>query len=296
MECRAAHLVLVGTSILRNTAAMISRCASGDQGACQTLGISCDEASRVKERAEACSRARPGSREDKECRDLYARGETAWKAATSYLALYPQEASAEANAMTRVIEGGCRGVGTVKLYASDSDAGRVAAEILEDYLRQRCPQTRVAREDVPSLGREMWEGLANLASLVLNDIKSLASEGYSVALNLTGGFKPEAAYALLAAWGRAHIAYYKHEAFRDEEVVVLPIIDCREAEVLARAEKGGVIVFDEALKMGFERWRLEGIACALHTVNPSLYKLTREGLEVPQDAFKTLQHVSQACH
>jgi putative CRISPR-associated protein (TIGR02619 family) len=117
------------------------------------------------------------------------------------------------------LEGGA--VSGVVLFQSDTGSGMFCAQALRDYLRGR--GVGVEHVHVRGLGSSMWEGLVNLASGVREWTLRLRMRGDLVAVNLTPGFKPEAAYALLASgFAGATLAYYRHELFK--ETIVIPMI------------------------------------------------------------------------
>jgi len=195
---RPVHLVPVGTSILRNLARA-------------------EEKQEIAEKARKCGSSEPGSREDEECgKEANSRGEL-YRAALAYLEESPYEASAELNAMKPWLKP--KHVGRVVLFYSDTGAGRLASAILKEYLEKE--RIQVEEVEVEGLGKEMWKGLINLAKKLREKI--MEYKGCHSLVNLTGGFKPESAYALLASGLAGAVgAYYKHEAF--EETVVIPMI------------------------------------------------------------------------
>ncbi len=196
---KSLHLVLVGTSVLRNS----SRLLGGD---CGVLAGRCGD---------------PRAPEPETCSRLL--GECLGEA-VELVAERPGVLSAELNAMDWVLASRCSGVEEVRLLASDTEPGRAAAEILRGALEKLCPGVRTVVETVPGLGRReagFWPGLIDLVKTVVGHAREAYGRGLLVYLNATGGFKPESAAALLAASAAAPVtAYYKHEAMR--ETVVLP--------------------------------------------------------------------------
>ena len=211
----SVHLVLVGTSLLRNAYRVLSR---GEPGGCEApsgcleLLQVCGGDPRARDEAECCRRLSGG-----EARDCVA-------AVACLLDRDPYGMSAELNAMDWVLRRGCEGVDRVVLYASDTPEGRLAAEMLAAWLRPACRGAEVEAKTVRGLGRQpFWGGLVELAVTLARDAREAYLGDKLVYINATGGFKPESAAALLAAQAVAPVhPYYKHEAMR--ETVVLPYI------------------------------------------------------------------------
>ena len=269
--CSAAHLILAGTSILRNFASKrgveeLKKCAAGGKG---------------------------GS-----CRDVILRYKSE---IVDYATSEPREASAELNAMGEALENGCRCIHKVIIYSSDTEAGLESSSILKEALERLCPSLsgRVEVKRVNRLGQPdaMWGGLKNLHSMMVNDIKSLLKEGYAVAVNLTGGFKPESGYALYASMNRAHVAYYVHESFRKPVYIILrgPV----ELKALAQAhsrcvkpdKRGCSFGLREAAAMvggGSDMAEdLAKIACALESVDPGLIRVWMEEGECKVEIYNS---------
>ncbi|NPA04866.1 MAG: putative CRISPR-associated protein [Crenarchaeota archaeon] len=188
---KEAHLVTVGTSILSN---------ASRRG---LVGAECRDAIERLLRGEEVKLS-------KECRDeIY-----------QALVSSPYQLSAELNAMKGFLEGEAV-VDIVRLYATDTPAGRLAAELLQRYLADRGVRV-VEVETIPNLGKNFWEGIINLVKRVASDVKKLKAT-HLVYLNPTGGFKPETAAAIMAAsMAGAHAVYYIHEYMRTP--VSLPIL------------------------------------------------------------------------
>ncbi len=223
------HIVLVGTSSLRNLGRALLG-ASGEEWAVsvrQHLGArySLEE---LRGAFRVCSNPRPGSHEDVECGRLVSGSSTAARAACDALLLEPYSLSAELNAMRPWIEAFERGdedaLGRVVLLATDTGAGQAAARVIKCYFSSlRGGRVDVEVRVVPGLGRPepLYKGLVKLLYEVRRLARS-APEGDCVLLNLTGGFKPEGAYALIGGYADAHAAYYIHETFRHTVVIPLP--------------------------------------------------------------------------
>lgn len=127
--------------------------------------------------------------------------------------------SAELNAMWEDIEGG--NVDRVYLLVSDTLEGFIASKILEDFFKVKGIEVRTIK--IVNLGKIFDEGLLNLVDEVSKIINEAEKEKCKVALNLTGGFKPESAFLYLTGCIlNATKAYYIHESMRSR--VELPII------------------------------------------------------------------------
>jgi putative CRISPR-associated protein (TIGR02619 family) len=196
-----AHIVTVGTSIVRNAA----------QRGSLPPGI----LARVK----AWAQAPPLSREDVEAGEAARKSGEEFKALLQLLASEPRVYSAELNAMWPYLER--ESVAAAALLASDSGASHLCASLLEEYLRASGVECEVHR--VPELGRSFEPGLYNLLDTVASLTAKYRERGLRVYLNATGGFKLETAVLYLAACLLgADRVYYIHEAMR--EVVELPAL------------------------------------------------------------------------
>ncbi|MEB3860975.1 MAG: putative CRISPR-associated protein [Desulfurococcales archaeon] len=219
MTVKVNHIVVSGTSILRNAA----RQASGDIA--KILGD--------------CGVARPLSDVDAECMRHAVQGSEVYREALDRLRLDPCRVSAEVNAMApwlglcgKGLDGPSR-IDRVVILHTDTGAGMLAAKVLAHYLREVVGSAVAGARRVDGFGipGSMARGLVQLAKA----IKEEAAHGDVTLLNVTGGFKPESGYAILA--GIAHYkiaaAYYIHEAFRD--TVVIPLLPASIVEDLPRA-------------------------------------------------------------
>jgi len=202
------HLVTVGTSVFRNALVAASRgvgVLSGFKG--------------VLERVVSGGGL-----------DSSVRGSGLFDALVSLVYMDPKRYSAELNAFISVIDylGVSSFTHDIVLFASDTPESLWAARIIEsairDYKLERENVIRDIRvESVDQLGRDFWPGLTNLLSRLVWHITRGKKEGYDrILVNLTGGFKPESAYSLLAVnIAGADAAYYIHEVSR--EPVILPL-------------------------------------------------------------------------
>ena len=205
---RFLHLVTVGTSVFRNALAVASRgegVLSGFRG--------------VLERVVSGGGL-----------DSSVRGSGLFDALVSFVYMDPRRYSAELNAFLSVIDylGVSSSVHDIVLFASDTSesvwAARVVESVVRDYRLERgnvVGDTLVERVD--RLGVDFWPGLTNLLSRLVWHILQGKKRGYDrILVNLTGGFKPESAYSLLAVnIAGADAAYYIHEV--SKKPVILPL-------------------------------------------------------------------------
>ncbi len=158
----------------------------------------------------------------------------------SYANKDPYTASAELNALLRYLErlkkiNRLPDEMVVKLLVSDTCGGTVAGAALKEFIDRHLLNYIQADVKIYSnvirvreLGRNFYNGLLNLfcyISYLLNCEKEKKGERSYFSANLTGGFKPEGAYALIPLTlhaMRVKAAYYIHENFR--ELVLLPLI------------------------------------------------------------------------
>ena len=271
-SCRVAHLVLVGTSTLRNFAVALTRCF--EKGDCPALGLSAKEARRLYEEGLECLEAAIKGVDSRACKAITNPGNPVFKALADFIANNPRRASAELNSMHNVLERGCSNVERVILYSTDTHVGEASAKAIEGYVKSQCKGVDVKVKRVDQLGSSpelMWKGLARLAVEVKRAAEDLQRRGIAVALNLTGGFKPEGGFALITSFPWIHAIYYVHESFRD--VVVMPALTVEDVKLIvgSGALKDDVIDLGEASKAipGVSR-RLCMIANAIKSVAPEL--------------------------
>ncbi|RLE54996.1 MAG: hypothetical protein DRJ40_09615 [Thermoprotei archaeon] len=205
-----AHVVTVGTSIVRNIA--------------QELG----------EPYVRWSRSLPNSPDDVEAGNKASPGTTEFKRAYEVLTQNPRKYSAELNAMWNYLAKGR--VEYVLLITTDSGTCYFCAKILEHYLRQIRNIPYVEATRVQKLGIDFEEGIHNLLDILTTAIPQLRRAGYRVLLNATGGFKPETAvlylYACLAGIDKV---YYIHELMK--EVIELPTVPIQLVPELGKWEQ-----------------------------------------------------------
>lgn len=129
-----------------------------------------------------------------------------------------QEASAEANAVTRLAEAGDD---LVFLY-SDTEDGERCADALTRYFAQVGYYTRMERIAGLSYNEKGFvsHGLRELVRLLAHEIRLAGRNRKPAHLNATGGFKAEIAYATALGLMFAVPVSYIHEKFGD--VITLP--------------------------------------------------------------------------
>ena len=140
-----------------------------------------------------------------------------------YLQGDPKRASAELNSLLSYVEQikGKRPsqlsevVSEVHLFRSDTESGKLASDVLSDYLNSL--GVSVSVHTVKGFGSEDFsEAVRNL----VRSVRDVVKRSKNVVLNLTGGFKAEtAAMAVLASESDLN-QYYIHESSR--KVVMFP--------------------------------------------------------------------------
>lgn len=130
----------------------------------------------------------------------------------------PHDASAEANAVTRLAEAGDD---LVFLY-SDTEDGERCADALTRYFAEVGYCTRMERIAGLSYNEKGFvsHGLRELVRLLAQEIRLAARAGKPAHLNATGGFKAEIAYATALGLMFQVPVSYIHEKFGD--VITLP--------------------------------------------------------------------------
>ncbi len=137
------------------------------------------------------------------------------------LASDPFKFSAELNAMRNYLEE--NSVSGVTLIYTDTDGGMLAAQLLSKYFELKAIPVRSFR--VEHLGRVFELGVLNLLDRLASEVKEIRDKGYKIAINLTGGFKAETGYALLiASLLGVDKAYYIYESgFTPVELPLIPL-------------------------------------------------------------------------
>ena len=142
-----------------------------------------------------------------------------------FVSVNPERASAELNTcMNLILQGYQRGRQQwVYLLLSDTDVGRVCAEVLRRFLERfshRDLNGELSVEklvEIKYLGNpeRFGDGLANLYGTIIDHVRYHKQLGDVVFIHATGGFKPEAAIAILAANspGTGAPVFYIHEHF-----------------------------------------------------------------------------------
>jgi putative CRISPR-associated protein (TIGR02619 family) len=104
------------------------------------------------------------------------------------------------------------------LIASDTDEGERAARILaarfeRQFLRTEWTRCRDLRDDDPH--RFASRGLRRLVNELVRRVDRLRREGFTPAIDATGGYKPQIAYAVLVGQVMQVPVYYRYQAFPD---------------------------------------------------------------------------------
>ena len=215
-----AHIIIVGTSSLRNAANM-SRLSSL---------FSMDEAARMEDMLKRCN-------VHGQCDDLNTIIDVVLRLVNSD----PWSMSAELNAMKPWMEaylsGTRRAVSRAILLGTDTIQGRISASVLEKHLSG--VGVEVERVQVPNLGvpGRFVEGLRAFLTSSRAKADEASRDGYCPLINLTGGFKPETAVGFAASIGYIPLAYYIHETFKNTLYIPLyPLADKKSAlEELGKA-------------------------------------------------------------
>ncbi|RIH86871.1 putative CRISPR-associated protein [Calidithermus roseus] len=130
----------------------------------------------------------------------------------------PAKASAETNSLGRLLRGGER----VELLHSDTEEGRWCAVWVATYLREKGFSVELFK--VQGLAYEargfVDYGLRQFVQLLAGRIREVHRQGHQAAINATGGFKAEIAYATALGLVFKVPVYYIHEKFGD--IVTLP--------------------------------------------------------------------------
>ena len=123
---------------------------------------------------------------------------------------------AEINSITDLLEQRFIERGYLHLFHSDTDDGKVIAEILKSYFttarwRVRTHCVEGLRDDNPELFRT--QGLRNLAKFFGEQVRESRKNFIPCAINATGGYKAQIAIAVLMGQALDIPVYYKHERF-----------------------------------------------------------------------------------
>ena len=270
------HIVLVGTSTLRNTISKSNLLAS--------LGFTSDDIRSIVGIVEKCNS------NSEECS-----GDEAAKAldAVTRLTLnYPYDMSAELNGMRPWLEafksGDSKALGRVVLLETDTVSGRAAGDVLEGVFKQY--GVSVDRETVSRLGIPGFfvEGIKNLLSMIRRVAQDIIEAGQCPLINLTGGFKPESAVALVSSIGYVPLGYYIHESFRD--VIYIPLYPLADKSGARSVISRGI---DRGEWIGF-RDPPEWLTCLASTlVPPGKAAIGREEIQLSHDIIEIIKTLSQ---
>jgi len=130
----------------------------------------------------------------------------------------PQSASAETNALSRIIREGDKLI----FLHSQTDEGRLCAEALcGHYHKDGYKAVALEVQDLAyTESRFKMRGLRSLVAAMIRAINTERASGSEVIINATGGFKAEIAYATLVGLLFDVPVYYIHEAFKD--IIAMP--------------------------------------------------------------------------
>ncbi|MEM1659264.1 MAG: putative CRISPR-associated protein [Candidatus Jordarchaeales archaeon] len=175
----------------------------------------------------------------------------------------PRDASAELNTIFDLLVEGYESKMQqwVYLLFSDTMIGEVCSEVLKLCLEKLSSEEYGGRVSVKTakvlgLGKPdtFNDGLANLFNMITNIIRYHKEEGDRVYVHATGGFKPEAAIAILAANspGTGAPVFYVHEHFR--KVIRIPAmpVKFRKWENLTSLI-GGLVTVGSTARTALER-------------------------------------------
>ncbi len=267
------HILLVGTSILRNSA---------KENLLLAEGYTREEAARIIDALRRCTvEGKCNSDRDKLVH-----------AAVRLVRADPFRMSAELNGMRPWLEayyaGGREAVAGASLLLTDTEPGVLVGDILEAYLSWH--EIPVKKILVPRLGVPGFfaEGLRNLLKAIQQEAKEAGGEGYCPVINLTGGFKPESAIALVASIGYIPLAYYIHENFKDVVYIPLyPLADKRAAlEEISKARLSG----RKYVISGPSEW----IKCLAYTMKPAGLAVTEPQLSLDPSIVDIIKVLAQS--
>ena len=238
------HIVLVGTSIIRNTANILNDRERNPiaRSILERLSREYDyPIDSIVEAIKSCARSPPD--QDLECARHATLSSPVFHTLLKTLEYDPCRISAEINSMQPWLPLCSRHdppsrIDFIDVIHTDTGNGFLAASVLTHFLNEVHGGARMIR--VEGFGRpgEMMRGILNL----IDAIKEIAGERDDIVLlNVTGGFKPESGAALLTGLVHHRIlaAYYIHEAFRD--TVVLPLVPASKHDLEGFIGAGGMV-------------------------------------------------------
>jgi putative CRISPR-associated protein (TIGR02619 family) len=130
----------------------------------------------------------------------------------------PEKASAETNALSRLLQANDR----VVLLYSQTEEGKSCAELIQKHVSKthRCDIEQVQGLSYAEKGF-VQHGLKNFVQVLAKHIRDTKREGLEPIINATGGFKAEIAYATAVGLVFKTPVCYIHEKFGD--IVTLPV-------------------------------------------------------------------------
>ena len=218
---RILHVTTTGTSLVRNASSF-----------CRSL----PDLSEYCSLLDSWFKATPDSSEDIEAARNAIPGSRVFNVLLGVLASDPRRFSAELNAFFGYLNKLSSGVyrHSIVLFTTDTGVGWFCTRVLEEFLKtlKEVPDVyttsgkhyidSVESIRVEMFGRDFSKGSLNLLVNVKKTVKKYWGQVDEVVFNLTGGFKPETGFLLLAAGllGVSRV-YYIHEYMR--EVVEIPV-------------------------------------------------------------------------
>lgn len=135
-----------------------------------------------------------------------------------YLHQHPQQASAETNSLSRLLQAGDE----IVLLHSATEEGRRAAKLLQLHWQQAGVPCEPV--EIPGLSYEVRGfvnfGLKNFVRTLAGQIREAQRRQREVVINATGGFKAEISYATVLGLVFKIPVCYIHEQFK--EIAILP--------------------------------------------------------------------------
>jgi len=211
------HVITCGTSLIRNFAQEVKISSLLDRYP--------DLLDSLRSKAEAEQLLRKFSPEDKHALKLEM---------LNYLKQDPRKASAEINSLFGYIKKIGGDISKIKelvekihLISTDTESGKLAADVLKEYLESLGLIVDV--HVVPGFGRKDF---SSAVKRLVETVRGIVKPKENVVFNLTAGYKPETAAMAVLAVESDIKQYYMHEL--SEEAVVLP-----SASELSKNEKMG---------------------------------------------------------
>ncbi len=225
LHYRVVHYTSVGTSIPRNYLKMAAQCSANPRFCPEWLpqSVAGDDVAVLDE----CLNVPPGAPREYECLKTLSSWSELHERILHFVAEDPRRASAELNAAMPWLSEPRYYADKVYLYTTETGMGQLAGLVLKRYLEDkiyRGQPGRVEARIVSGFHESLLHGLSRLYEIVGDDIRAERNRDRSTIhlLNLTGGFKIEAAYMMLVGLKSAldrGFALYIHEAQKKPMIV-----------------------------------------------------------------------------